>query len=156
MKKLIFILFIGFAAFASNAQDFETSVFKSKKEVNNNVILAVDKITSQSIDSNNFSSYQTYSQEVDRGALEDAAISLEHFANQNSTANAFYAIGFGLTALSPLTGTNTEPINTSVLALGSLCTLTAWLITRDANKHIRRAGYHLQSADSGIGVKLVF
>jgi len=39
---------------------------------------------------------------------------------------------------------------------GSVATFVGWVIDRSAHKHIKKAGYHLMSADSGIGVKLVF
>ena len=95
-------------------------------------------------------------QKVDQSELQDASVSLEKFANENSTANVFYGIGFGLTSLSFITGTETEPVNQPVLILGSVCTITGWILTRHANKHIREAAWHLESADSGVGIKLVF
>jgi len=114
MQKLIFILFIGFAAFASNAQ------------------------------------------EIDRSKLRDAGGSLERFANMNHTANVLTWSGIGISTLGSFAAMNSEPISEPLLFIGPALGLAGWIVSRRANKHIRRAGYQLQSADSGIGIKLVF
>ena len=95
-------------------------------------------------------------QEIDRNSLKEAGSSLERFANMNHAANVCMISGMGLTTVGFLSGTDTEPFNATLVYGGTILSFAGWIISRTANRHIRGAGYHLQSADNGIGLKLVF
>jgi len=98
----------------------------------------------------------SYAQQVDKKELEAAGGELELYSNMQSTANVLYGIGIGLTTISFVATDNNGVPNVTLAVGGSVATFVGWVIDRSAHKHIKKAGYHLMSADSGIGVKLVF
>ena len=97
-----------------------------------------------------------YSQTVNKDELKAAGGELEAYSHIQSTANVLYGLGIGFTTGSFLAADDNGVPNVPMAVGGSVLAFVGWMIDRKAHKHVKRAGYHLMSADSGVGVKLVF